>query len=456
MKMTRSKEINMTEGPIFRSVILYALPIVLSNILQIFFNAADLAVVGNFSDAKTVATAAVGATSSIVSLVVNTVMGLSVGISVTLARALGAKERDVSSRIIHTSLAISVLIGVVIGVVGYFLSPFAMSVTKCPPEAKTMAIHYLQIYFLGAPGILIYNFGSAILRTAGETKRPLQYLAIAGASNVLLNLLFVIVFSMDAEGVALATTLTQYLGAFLTLRCLMRREDELRVSLRSVRVHRRELVGILRYGLPSAFTNAMYCFANVQIQSAINTFGESAVAGSAAAGSLEGFVTASVTAMNAATTAFVGQNIGAGNKKRVGRSISICFWVTVTCSFVLGAGIFLIGDPLYSIYVGKDTVALAAAARRGLFMLLPYFLSGALNIFGVVSQTFGYAMAVTVNSVVGVFGFRTLWMQFIFPRYPTLDTVFLCFPVTWILILIANSIVFSVAYSRYRRFGTVR
>ena len=313
--MSETKNIKMTDGPILSAVIRYSLPIVFAGMLQILFNAADLAVVGHF--AGSAATAAVGATGSTISLIVNTVMGLAVGVNVVLARSLGAGDRENSKRTVHTAIAVSVIAGIAVMIVGILISRPAMVYTRCPQDALEQAVQYMIIYFAGSPAIFVYNFGSAILRTKGDTKHPLYYLTAAGVLNIFLNLIFVIVFRMAAAGVALATTLTQYLAAFLTIRCLMRQDDECRFVLRETHIWKSQLIGIIRYGLPSGITQAMYSISNIQIQSAINDFGTSAVAGNSASSNLEGFISAGIAALNAATVAFAGQNIGAGNKKRV-------------------------------------------------------------------------------------------------------------------------------------------
>jgi putative MATE family efflux protein len=451
--MFRIKNVKMTEGPILKSVIIYAIPIVLSGFLQIFFNAADLAIVGNFADPEraTAATAAVGATGSFISLIVQTVMGLSTGVNVTLAKSLGAKDGEQSRRIVHTAMFISLICGVVVGIVGFLISPFAMTVTKCPPNAKTMAIQYMRIYFVGCPAIFVYNFGSAILRTKGDTQRPLNFLALAGVANVVLNFIFVVFFHMDAEGVALATTLSQCLAAVLTVRCLMAQDDATRLIPALLHVHKKELLGIVRYGLPSGLTTAMFSFANIQIQSAVNSFGESAVAGSAASGSLEGFIGAGITALNAATVAFVGQNLGAGNLKRAKQVIICCLLLTLSLTLVMGFGIYLIGEPFYRLYVPKDDAAVEVAGTRAEIMMTTNFLLGTQNILGAATQVFGYAFTITVISIIGVFGIRTLWMNCIYPLYNTLEMVYTCYPVSWIVIAVANGMALYIAYRNYKK-----
>ncbi len=451
--MFRIKNVKMTEGPILPAVIVYAIPIVLSGILQIFFNAADLAIVGNFAapDKATAATAAVGATGSFIALIVQTVMGLSTGVNVTLAKSLGARDREGVSRIVHTALLLSLFCGIGVGVIGFFISPLAMDLTKCPENAKQMAVDYMRIYFAGCPGIFVYNFGSAVLRTKGDTQRPLNFLVVAGITNVLLNLFFIVVCGMAAAGVALATTVSQYLAALLTVRCLMWQDDETRLIPSLLAIGRKELIGIVRYGIPSGLTNAMYSASNIQIQSAINTFGDSAVAGSAAVSSMENFLGAGNAAMSAATVAFAGQNLGAGNRKRAKKVIFVCLLLAVAFGAVVGNAMYLIGEPLYRIYVPKDVEAIRIADLRAGIMLTLYFLLAVQSVFGAAIQVYGYPVVSTVVSVVGIFGIRTLWMQLLYPRFETLEAIFYCYPVTWTIIALASATAFFLVYRRYKK-----
>ena len=451
----RTKRIDMLEGPVLKNMILYSLTIVFSGILQILFNAADLAVVGQF--AGTAATAAVGATGSFISLIVNTVMGLSSGVNVTLARAIGANDRKKTYDIVHTAMTVSLISGAMVGIIGASLSSFAMEITKCPPESFDKAVAYLMIYFMGCPAIFVYNFGAAILRTKGDTKRPLFFLIVAGITNVILNLLFVTQFGMDADGVALATTISQYIAAALTVKCLSVQEDATRLFLNKLRVIKEEFVGIVKYGLPSGLTNAMYSVANIQIQSAINKFGASAVAGNSAAGSLEGFIASTYAAMNAASVAFAGQNIGANNKARIKKIIFVCLSISVAASVILGWGMFLIGDPLFKIYVPKDPKAIEIAGIQASIMFTTYFILAASQNLGAVSQAFGYSMHITVISIVGIFGLRTVWMNTVVKAFPkAIEAVFWCYPASWVLIMVANGIVLGVAYTRYMKKGYIK
>ncbi len=452
--MLAFKNIKMTEGPIFRSVLVYAIPLTLAGMLQIFFNAADLAVVGNFSG--TAATAAVGATGSTISLIVNTVIGLSVGVNVLLSRSIGARDKETTHRVVHTALAVGLAAGLLLTVIGLFVSRPAMELTDCPGDSLEMAIQYMMIYFAGCPGILIYNFGSAILRTKGDTQRPLNFLVISGVTNVILNLLFVVVFHMAAAGVALATTISQYLAAFLTVKCLAGQEDDTRFYWEKLHIYRKELLGILRYGLPSGISNAMYSVSNIQIQTAVNSYQTSAVSGNAAAISLEGFVAAGQSALSAATVAFMGQNIGAQDRERVRKSFLACLAVSISFGVVFGCGIYLLGRPLLRIYLPNDAVAVEFGLVRLTYILLFYGVAGAINVIGGAIQTLGYSTATMINHVVGILGVRTVWMQLIYPQRSSYAMIMICYPITWTLILIANSTVFLYAYVRYRKKGTIR
>lgn len=453
--MSRSKNINMTGGPILSAVILYSLPIIFAGMLQILFNAADLAVVGHF--AGSAATAAVGATGSVISLIVNTVMGLAVGVNVVLARSLGAGDREASSKTVHTAIAVSVISGIAVMLIGFVISRPAMVYTRCPSDSLEQAVQYMMIYFAGAPAIFVYNFGSAILRTKGDTKRPLYYLTAAGVLNIFLNLFFVIVFKMAAAGVALATTLTQYLAAYLTIRCLMRQEDECRFIPRETHIWKNQLIGIIKYGLPSGITQAMYSISNIQIQSAINDYGTSAVAGNSASANLEGFISAGIAALNSSTVAFAGQNIGAGNKKRVKKVMFVCLAVSIAFSVISGFGIYFFSKQLIgAIYLPKDPAGVGYGMVRASFMMTTLWISGALNVISGTNQALGYSTAMMVNSIVGVCGVRTVWMQWLYPLHKTFDMIYLCYPVTWSIILIANTAVLLFAWHRYSKKGMIK
>ena len=443
-------DINFTEGSILKPVFRYTIPLVLSGMLQVFFNAADLAVVGQY--AGSAATAAVGATGSVIALILNVAMGLSVGVNVALSRSLGAKDSGGAHRTVHTAVGVSLLSGIVIGIFGFLVARPVMLLTNCPDASLDMAIEYMQIYFIGCPGVMLYNFGSAILRTQGDTKRPLYFLTVSGILNVILNYIFVCYFGMKAGGVALATAISQYVAAVMTIISLTRQEGECRFAWKSLRFYRKELADIIKYGLPSGITNSLYGIANVQIQSALNTFGDSVVAGSSAVASLESFLNAASGAFNAAAVTFTGQNIGAGKKKRVQRSFLVCLGSATGFSLIAGMAMYLGGEWLITtVYVPNDTVAVDAGMIRAAYMLTLNWMIFAKDVAGGVVQAMGHSVPIMVVSLLGGCGFRTVWMQWIYPMIPTMDTIFACYPITWAIIMIANFAVYGYGIRKYRQ-----
>ena len=439
----------MTEGPILSAVIVYSIPIVIGGIIQMLFNSADLAVVGNFSQSKTAAAAAVGATGPIFNLIVNLFMGMSVGVNIILAHSIGAGDGEKTERIVHTAVLSSVILGAVVSVIGVSVSRFAMSATNCPEAAYEMAVQYLIIYFLGAPGILLYNFGAAILRTKGDTKRPLYFLIIAGVLNIILNLIFVIVFKMEAAGVALATTLTQYLAAFLTLRCLMSQTDETRVDLKRLRICRKEMTEIIIHGLPNGLANVMYSIANIQIMSALNAYDISAINGSAASANLETIMASAVGASNSAAVAFVGQNIGAKKSDRILRSMFSCMFLSVSFSVICGNLMYIFGAPLIRLFNSSDELVIKYGLIRAGIMLRTYFLYGFSGTLNATLQAFGHSTAVLINSVLSICGLRTLWMQFLYPQHKTIETLFWCYPVSMALVTVVDIFMLIIVYRNY-------
>ncbi len=450
------KNIKMTEGPVWSSVIRYAVPIALGSMLQILFNSADLAVVGNFSQHKTAAAAAVSATAPFISLIINMFMGLSVGVNVVLARSLGSGDRECSYRTVHSAMALALLTGAFVGAAGIALSPMAIGWMNCPDEAYSMSVQYMMIYFAGAPGMLVYNFGAAILRTKGDTQRPLHFLIIAGVLNVALNFLFVVVFGMNAAGVALATTVTQYLAAVLTVRCLVLQADETRLFLKKIRIYRQETLQIVRYGLPAGITSALYSISNIQIASQINMYGSAAINGSGAVGNLEGYLGAWNGAFNASVVAFAGQNIGAGKPERVKISFVACLIGAVTVSLAAGNLMWLFGEPLIKFFNASDPDVVTFGLIRAGVMLRTYIVYGFSNVLNGVLQAFGRSTEVMLNSVVSIFGIRTVWMTFVYPAHRTFDMLFWCYPASMLMIVAIDTVILAIVWAKYRKTGRVK
>ena len=444
-RLRSPKDVNMLEGPILPAVVVFMLPLVLSTLLQVLYSAADIVVLGRFASVS--AQASVGATSAINSLIVSWSVAISVGSKIILARALGAKDHKRAERVVHTSVLFGLLLGLLFLVVGEALTYPLLHMTKCPAETIDGAALYLQITMLGCPATFSYNTLAALLRTKGDTKRPLYYLIFSGLLNVLLNLWFVAGLGMGVAGVAIATVASNYLSAILVFVRLLRlpADDPCRVRFGRIRMNFAEVRRIVRLGLPTTISSLMYPISNLQIQSAINAFGDAAIAGNSAAGSVEGIISSVTGAISVAAVAFIGQNIGAGNRDRVKRiwKSMLVFGVLLTLSIELPMLFF--GRQILSIYVDGP---LAAAAIdfgyiRIVYNLLAYFVPAIMNLNSGTIQSFGYTTFSMFSSLIGVCGFRVLWMIAVYPHYKTPEVLYLCYPISWTLVAIVGT-VFSV------------
>ena len=343
-----SHEIDMVHGPLLGKLLLFAIPLMISSMMQLLFNAADIVVVGRFAGDESLA--AVGSTSSLINLLTNLFIGLSVGANVVVAHYIGSGEKDKISETIHTSMVVSVICGVIMTVFGASLAGVLLELMSSPQDVIGLATLYLRIYFLSMPAVMVYNFGSSILRAAGDTRRPLYYLLIAGVVNVVLNLIFVILCAMDVAGVAIATVVSQYISAGLVVGCLMKEEGELHLSLSELHVSKEILIKIVKIGLPAGLQGTVFSLSNVVIQSAINSFGKVVVAGNAAASNIEGFVYMAMNALHQTALSFTGQNFGAGKKKRIIRVLLLCQAIVIAVGVVFGNLVVIFGRQLLSIY----------------------------------------------------------------------------------------------------------
>lgn len=423
---------DMVHGPLAGKILLFALPLMLSSLLQLLFNAADVVVVGRC--AGEAALAAVGSTSSLINLLVNLFVGFSVGTNVVVARDMGSgREEDVRSSV-HTAITISLISGVLLAVLGVALARQLLVWTSSTPDVIDLATIYLRIYFAGMPVNMLYNFGSAILRAQGDTRRPLYYLAIAGVTNVALNLLFVIVFRMSVAGVALATIISQAVSALLVLGCLMRDEGPLHLDLRELHLDKRIVKRILQVGLPAGFQGIVFSLSNVVIQSSINSFGSTAIiAGSAASANIEGFVYVAMNAFYQTDLTFTSQNYGAGECGRVDRSLILCQAYVVAAGLLLGVLAAVFGHPLAAIYApGKEEV-ISHAILRLKYICIPYFLCGVMDVMVGVLRGLGHSIVPMIVSMVGACGVRLLWVATIFQTYHTPQMLYLSYPVSWLI-----------------------
>ena len=426
---------DMVNGPIFSQVVRFALPLMLSGILQLLYNAADVVVVGRF--AGPTALAAVSSTGALTGLIVNVFMGLSVGTSVVVAQNYGANRyRDVSETV-HTAVAVSALAGIVVALFGIFLAKPLLRLMKNPADVIDQSALYMRIFFAGMPVNMIYNFGSAILRAVGDTRRPLYFLTIAGIINVLLNLFFVIVLRMGVAGVATATVVSQLISAALTTACLMRSEGCIHLDLRKLRLVKDKLIQIAKIGLPAGIQGSLFSISNVLIQSSINSFGSTVMAANGAAGNLEGFVYVGMNAFHQAALSFSGQNIGARRYDRLNKILGVCVGVVSVIGLVLGLSAYLGGDFLLAIYTTKPEVVTIGKVRL-LYLCVPYLICGIMDVFAGQLRGMGASLLPTIVTIVGVCGLRVAWIYTVFALNPTLETLYLSYPVSWTVTALAH------------------
>ncbi len=451
--MKSAKYMDMCSGPILRKMIVFTLPIMLSGLFQLLFNATDIIVVGKFAGDN--ALAAVGSNSSLVNLMTNLFIGLSIGVNVTAARYCGAKNFKDLKKTVHTAMLISVIGGFILMAVGLCFAEQLLGLMQTPESLIGMASDYLRILFCGMPFMMIYNFGNAVLRAAGDTRRPMIYLIIAGVINVLLDLIFVILLDMSAAGVGLATALSQGVSAVLIIRCLMRESEGsgLRLDLRQLRIHKDKLLMIMKIGLPAGFQGMVFSLSNVVIQSSINLFGEDVIAGNTAAASIEGFVYMAMNSCYQSTISFTSQNLGAGKYERINKILLSGLICVVSVWAVLGLGVCMsLGRPLLSIYTSGD-IAIEAGLRRMTYVCGTYFLCGIMDVMVGSLRGMGYSIVPMIVSLLGACGLRLLWLGTVFQieQFHTPDTVYLSYPVSWIITVAAHVISFFICRNRLKR-----
>lgn len=453
--MLKSKNVDITGGPILQSIVLYAVPVIIGSLLQVLFNAADLIVLKQMAgEMAENATASVGATSTIVGLVANTFIGLSSGTSVLLARSLGSGDDKRVRRVVSTSVLASVAFGILATVVFLVGSRPLLEITKCPSECMSGAMTYLFIYALGTPAIVLYNFGAAIIRTSGDTKRPLYYLMISGVLNVALNFVMCLVLTEKVAAVAIATVASQALAAVLVLIHLIKLDGCMKFSVRNLSFSFSELWSMLKIGIPTAINSVLFAVSNMQLQSEINAYGQAAMAGSAAANSVDNICVSIANGFSAATLPFVGQNVGAEKPERVKKSIFWCALLSCSSSIVLAAVLYLARYPLFSLFLSGNEAIEYAIAKMS-YIIIPYFLVFLYNVFVSSMNAFGYSFVPTINTVITVLGFRFVWISFIYPVVntpePYIGNLYISYALSWILCLIAQFTAFSIIYSRYKK-----
>ncbi len=435
----KSYEIDMCNGPLFPKILAFSIPLMLSGILQLLFNAADMVVVGRF--AGSTALAAVGANAALINLLTNLFIGFSIGANVMVARYYGAgKERDMSETV-HSAILLSLLCGGILLVVGILVAPQILIVMGTPADVLGQAVLYIRIYFAGIPALLLYNFGSSILRAVGDTKRPLYYLLAAGVINVFLNLIFVIGFRLGVAGVALATVISQCVSARLVLRCMMRMEGGCRVELSKLRINREKMLQIMRIGFPAGLQGTVFSLSNVLIQSSVNSFGSVAVAGNTAGQNIEGFIYMAMNTFHQTALSFSSQNYGAGNYKRIGKVFLECLGLVTFVGLSLGLSAYFFGSQLLGIYSSDPQVIEVGLLRMSVICTM-YCLCGIMDVCVGELRGIGCSVLPMAVSVLGVCAFRVFWIFTVFQQHRSLWTLYISYPVSWVLTAAVDMVCF--------------
>lgn len=446
-KESKSYTMDLCEGSILKKLLLFSLPLMASSVLQLFFNAADVIVVGKFAGDNSLA--AVGSNGSIINLLTNVFIGLSVGANVLIARFFGAKQEEEVRKTVHTALTVSVVCGVILSVIGVIAAKQLLIWMQSPTEVIDLATVYLQIYFLGMPAIMLYNFGAAILRGVGDTKRPLYYLTFAGIINVALNFVFVAFLHMDVAGVALATIISQCISAVLVVCCLMKEEGAIRFEWKYIGIDKGVLLQTIRIGLPAGVQGSLFSLSNVVIQSAINSFGAVIVAGNSAAGNIEGFVFVAMSAFSQAIVAFVSQNLGAGKYERINKVVVITQLCVIFIGLVTGNAVYFMGEPLLELY-SDSAMVVEAGVRRLAIVCTTYALAGMMDVMVGALRGLGYSVMPMIVSLLGVCAFRLVWIDILFhsTKYHVIETIYVAYPVSWALTFTVHLICFCIVRAK--------
>ena len=438
----------MCEGPLTKKIVLYSIPVILTGVLQLLFNAADLVIVGRFTGSLSVA--AVGATGSLINLIVTLFMGLSVGAGVMVAQGIGAGDYESVYRTVHTAFPAAILGGGALTAVGVLCAKTFLTWMGTQPDVLEGAVTYMRIYFCGMVGSMVYNYGASILRAAGDIKSPLIFLTAAGVINVGLNLVFVTAFRMGVAGVALATVVSQLVSAALVLLALTRRDDMCRFFPSKMHIYGDHLKRMVRIGLPAGVQGALFSISNVLIQSSVNSFGSVAMSGNAAAGNIEGFVYISMNAFQQTATNFTGQNYGAKQYARIRRITLICLISVSAVGLGLGTSLYCMSRTLLGFYITDSAAAVEYGMMRMSFICLPYFLDGLMEVMTGVLRGMGKSALPMAVTVMGVCVFRVVWIFTVFslPDFHTPQVLYTSYPITWTLTFTVELIVYLIIMRR--------
>mgnify|MGYP004533301919 FL=1 len=425
----RSNEIDMCTGPVAGKILRFSIPVMLSGMLQLLFNAADVMVIGQ--NCGSVSLAAVGSNGAVINLIVNLFLGISIGTNVMVARAVGRQHRDRVFRSVHTAILLSLILGLITGVFGAVTAPRLLHLISVPDDVLPLASLYLRIYFIGIPATVVYNFGAAILRAVGDTKNPLYFLTGAGILNVICNLIFVKVFLLDVAGVAIASALSQYLAATLVVRCLIKQDGICKLDLRKLHLYQEELVEMIRIGVPAGLQSTIFSVSNVLIQSGLNGFGSTVMAGNSAASNLDALVYVAQNSFYQAAVSFVSQNVGAGKPERIRHIAVSCYLLVTLVGVAIGTTFYVFGRELLRIFSPEADVIEIGMVRLK-WVCVPYFLCGLMEVGCGIVRGLGYAWLPMIVSTVGGCVLRVIWIYTIFQWEHTLDVLYFSYPVSWL------------------------
>ena len=426
-------EIDMCNGSIMDKLVSFALPLMLSGILQLMFNAVDIIVVGRFSGSE--ALAAVGSTTALINVFTNLFIGISLGANVLAARFFAAGRKEEMSETVHTSITLALISGILMAFVGLVFSKGALELMGTPEDVIGLSTLYMRIYFMGMPFFMLYNYGAAILRAVGDTKRPLYFLIIAGVINAGLNMVLVIVFGLGVAGVGIATVFSQMVSCVLVLTCLCRAEGSYKLSFSKLSIKGYYLKQIFQVGIPAGIQSTVINFSNALLQSSVNSFGSTAMAGYTAANNILGFLYVSINSVTQACMSFTSQNFGVGKYKRMDRVLIDCMILSVGAALVLGCGAYFFGAEILQVYTEEADVIQCGVEILSI-TTVPYFLCGIMDLFPGALRGMGYSAVPMVLSIIGTVGMRVLWIFAFFSQHRSLYFLFISYPASWIATIV--------------------
>ena len=449
---TKNKyEIDMCNGTIMDKLITFAIPLMLSSVLQLMFNAVDIIVVGRFSGSQSLA--AVGSTTALINIFVNLFIGISLGTNVLVARYYALEMKKEVSETVHTAITFALVSGIVVAGLGVGLARFALEIMATPDDVINKSVLYMRIYFCGMPFFMLYNYGAAVLRAVGDTKRPLLFLVISGVTNAVLNLFLMIVFHLDVAGVGIATVISQGISCVLVLRCLYHTDSGYQLRFSRICMKTKYLRQIFEVGVPAGIQSVVINLSNAMLQSSVNSFGSIAMAGYTAANNIIGFLYVSINSVTQACMSFTSQNYGVKKWKRMDKILIDCIILSVSVALILGSSAYLLGPKLLHIYSEQEDV-IACGMEIMAYTTITYFLCGLMDLFPGALRGMGYSTVPMILSIIGTVGMRIIWIYLLFPAHRSLSFLFLSYPVSWMATIVMQVVCFWFVRKKiHREFG---